>query len=252
MREEDTNIGREVTTMPAQPEIKPDKKHSKKRGFIIKTFKVLIYIIIAAGLVLGITNAIVVSAANSRIVPQKDAKKADVIIVLGALVWSDGQPSYMLQDRLDVAYELYQAGAAPKILVSGDHGTKEYDEVNNMRKYLEGRGVLTENIFMDHAGFDTYATMYRARDVFMVKSAIIVTQRYHLYRAVYLANSMGLDIQGVACDRYKSQYQLYYDARELLARSKDFFQEILKPKPKYLGEEIPISGSGILTHDDGN
>jgi SanA protein len=242
--------------MPANSSLKAGKREPKpkrKQGFIIIALKILLVAVIAAAVVMAATNAVVLIIGNNHIVAQKDVKKADVIIVLGALVWNDGQPSYMLQDRLDVAYELYEAGAAPKILVSGDHGTKDYDEVNNMRRYLEGKGVPTESIFMDHAGFDTYSTMYRARDVFLVRNAIVVTQKYHLYRAAYLANSMGITVQGVVCDRYKTLKQFYYDIREVAARSKDFFQaEILKPKPKYLGDEIPISGSGVATHDEAN
>lgn len=230
--------------------IKTVSKQAKKPGMIKKTLKILLWLALTAAIAVGTTNIIMVSSANKHIFAQADAKKADAIIVLGAKVWTSGQPSYMLQDRLDVASELYYAGAAPRVLVSGDHGTEEYDEVNNMRRYLEDKGVPTEAIFMDHAGFDTYSTMYRARDVFVVKSAIVVTQKYHLYRAVFLADSMGIDAQGVACDRYKSKYQLYYSARELLARTKDWFEaEVTKPKPKYLGDAIPISGSGLLTHD---
>ena len=186
-------------------------------------------------------------------VEQGKAAKTDAIIVLGAMVWQNGQPSYMLQDRLDVAFELYEAGVAPKILVSGDHGTQEYDEVNNMRRYLEKRGVPREAIFMDHAGFDTYDTMYRARDVFVVKRAVVVTQKYHLYRALFIGGALGLDVQGVACDRYHSRMQPYYSLREFAARSKDFLQAlVLKSKPKFLGDEIPISGSGLLTGDGAN
>ncbi len=226
-------------------------EHTVKRRIFHKLFTLALVVAAAIILVLASTNLAVTSGAYAHIVAQSDAQKADAIIVLGAKVWTSGQPSYMLQDRLDVAYELYTAGAAPRILVSGDHGTEGYDEVNNMRRYLEGKGVPTEAIFMDHAGFDTYSTMYRARDVFVVKSAIVVTQKYHLYRAVFLADSMGLDIQGVACDRYRSPKQLLFDARELLARTKDWFEgAIIKPKPRYLGDEIPISGSGLLTHDD--
>lgn len=224
---------------------------SKKQRPFIKALKILLWVIVATAAAAALVNGVMIISAGKSIVPQKDAKPSDVIIVLGALVWDDGQPSYMLQDRLDVAYELYQAGAAPKILVSGDHGRKDYDEVNSMRRYLEGRGVPTEAIFMDHAGFDTYSTMYRARDVFLVKNAIVVTQKYHLYRAVFLAGSMGIEAQGVACDRYKTLKQPYYDLREFAARLKDFFEAtVLKPKPKYLGDTIPISGSGIVTHDE--
>lgn len=205
---------------------------------------------LAVGAVLAGANAWVCADARGHIVPQGDAQPADAIIVLGAKVWDQGQPSYMLRDRLDVAYELWAAGVSNRILVSGDHGSDNYDEVNNMRRYLEDRGVPTDIIFMDHAGFDTYSTMYRARDVFVVKSAVVVTQQYHLYRAVFLARSMGLEAQGVACDRYKTKRQLYYDVREFAARVKDFFlAKVFKPEPKYLGDELPISGSGIVTHD---
>ena len=222
----------------------------KKRRFSRVLLNTAVVLILAAAAVLAGTNIWVCSEGGGLIVPEADAKTADAIIVLGALVWDDGQPSDMLKDRLDVAYELYEAGKAPRILVSGDHGREEYDEVNGMRRYLEGKGVPTEAIFMDHAGFDTYATMYRARDVFVVKRAIVVTQKYHLYRALFLAKNMGLDAQGVDCKRYDSKYQWYYDLREAAARAKDFFlAKVFKPKPQYLGDELPISGSGLVTHD---
>ena len=238
-----------MSTNPASKSTKRELK-TKKKGFIRVILKILLVLVIIAVVMLVPTNIYIVAKANQYIVAESAAKPADCIIVPGALVEPNGQPSAMLKDRLDVAYELFEAGAAPKILVSGDHGTVNYDEVDNMRKYLEGRGVPDEDIFMDHAGFDTYDTMYRARDIFEVKSAIVVTQKYHLYRAVYLAKSMGLDIQGVACDRYHSPVQFYYDIRELAARSKDFFNiEIFKPKPKFLGAQIPISDSGVATHD---
>jgi vancomycin permeability regulator SanA len=120
-----------------------------------------------------------------------------------------------------------------------------------MRRYLEDHGVPTEDIFMDHAGFDTYDTMYRARSVFQVQSAIVVTQRYHLYRALFLADSMGIDAQGVLCDNYRSARQIWYDFREFLARGKDLLNAwVLHPGPKYGGDAIPISGSGVATHDE--
>ena len=217
----------------------------------MSTLKVLLIAAFAVAIAVAALNIVVIAGGGKLIVKLGEARQADCIIVPGALVWSSGQPSEMLQDRLDVALELYKAGVAKKIIVSGDHGQKDYDEVNAMRRYLEDKGVPTENIFMDHAGFDTYSTMYRARDVFCVKSAVVVTQKYHLYRALYLANSMGIQAQGVACDRYKSPKQLYYDFREAAARAKDFFtSDIFKPKPKFLGDELPVSGSGVVTHDE--
>ncbi len=173
----------------------------------------------------------------------------DCILVLGAGVWSGGRPSHMLSDRLDVAIDAYNGGAAPKLLMSGDHGRKEYDEVNVMKDYAIQAGVPSEDIFMDHAGFSTYESMYRARDVFMAKRVLIVTQEYHLYRALYVARSLGLDGEGVSADLRPYRGQFRYDLREVLARCKDFAMCLFKPLPTYLGEAIPVSGSGDMTND---
>ncbi len=131
--------------------------------------------------------------------------------------------------------------------MSGDHGEKDYDEVNVMRTYAEEDGIPTEHIFMDHAGFSTYESMYRARDIFCAKKIVIVTQGYHLSRAVYIARSLGLEAYGVASDYQTFAGQKIRDIREVLAREKDFLYTIFKPKPTYLGEQIPLSGSGIAT-----
>lgn len=227
---------------------KKDKR--KRRKPIVTVLWWMLAAAASAGLAVLVLDLLVVGLGGKYLVAQAEARQAQCIIVPGAMVWGD-VPSAMLQDRLDVAFELYQAGAAPKILVSGDHGQQEYDEVNTMRRYLEDRGVPTEDIFMDHAGFDTYDTMYRAKSVFQVQSAIVVTQRYHEYRALFLAHSMGIQVQGVACDRYRSRRQWWYDMREILARAKDFVNAtVLRPDSKYGGEAIPISGSGIATHDE--
>ena len=173
----------------------------------------------------------------------------DCILVLGAGVWSGGRPSHMLADRLDVAIDAYKAGGAPKLLMSGDHGRKEYDEVNVMKDYAIEAGVPSEDVFMDHAGFSTYESIYRARDVFLAERVLIVTQEYHLYRALYVARALGLEAEGVAADLRPYRGQRYYDLREVLARCKDFAMCIFKPLPTYLGEAIPVSGSGDLTND---
>ena len=171
------------------------------------------------------------------------------IMVLGCGVMENGTPSWMLADRLDTAIELYHAGKAHKIIMSGDHGQKEYDEVNIMRLYAEKRGVPEEDIFMDHAGFSTYESMYRARDVFCISNMIIVTQKYHLYRALYIAKSLGITAIGVNSDPRQYYGQTMRDIREVAARCKDFFKCIIKPKPTFLGDAIPISVSGLLTRD---
>ncbi len=170
----------------------------------------------------------------------------DCILVLGAAVRGD-TPSKMLQDRLDVAVALYKEKVADKLLLSGDNGQINYNEVVVMQKYVLEAGVPAEDIFLDYAGFSTYESMYRARDVFLVESAVVVTQKYHLYRALQIGRALGLTVRGVASDQEEYAGQDYRDLREVAARIKDVFQTILQPKPTYLGPEIPIDGNGEVT-----
>ncbi len=206
----------------------------------------------AAGLcaVLGI-DFHVKSTARPKIISPEEAAglNADCIVVLGCKVKENGAPSDMLRDRIIRGVELYRLGAAPKIIMSGDHGRKSYNEVGVMKDFAIGEGVPSEDVFMDHAGFSTYETMYRARDVFGAEKIIVVTQEYHLSRAIYIAESLGLDAVGVSSDLETYRGQLRRDVREVLARCKDFAMCIFKPKPKYLGEVIPVSGDGNLTND---
>lgn len=207
--------------------------------------------ILGIGAVLGI-NAYVKNKVSGRILsPEKatELQDTDCIMVLGCLVKNDGEPSHMLEDRLRRAVELYQSGVAPKLLMSGDHGRVEYNEVEAMKQYAIGQGIRSEDVFMDHAGFSTYDSCYRARDVFTAKKIIIVTQEYHLYRALYIAGELGLEAYGVSSD-YRTYYnQKMRDAREVLARVKDFFYVMFRAEPVYLGEQIPITGDGNLTND---
>lgn len=208
--------------------------------------------IAAAGLcaMLGI-NAYVKNSVSDMIVTSEDAKDfgADCIVILGCKVKDDGQPSDMLRDRLQRGIELYRLGAAPKIIMSGDHGRKNYNEVGTMKQYAVEAGVPSSDVFMDHAGFSTYETVYRAKEIFGAKRVIIVTQKYHLYRALYIAKSLGLDAVGVDSDLETYRGQLKRDVREVLARCKDFATSIIKPKPTYLGEAVPVSGDGDITND---
>ena len=197
--------------------------------------------------VVGI-NAYMISYVSDYILTEEDLKNEnfDCIMVLGAGLW-DGEPSPMLQERLDFGLKAYETGCSEKLLMSGDHGREEYDEVNKMKDVAIENDVLADNIFMDHAGFSTYESMYRARDIFQVEKMVIVTQTYHLYRAVYDARKLGIDAYGFAAERL--EYPITNDIREALARVKDFFYCIIEPEPTYLGEEIPISASGSLTDD---
>lgn len=202
--------------------------------------------------VLGI-DVYVKAVAEDRILTVAEAVQigdVDCILVLGCGVWDDGRPSHMLEDRLKRGLELYQAGAAPKLLMTGDHGREEYDEVNVMKTIAVDAGVDPSDIFMDHAGFSTYESMYRAKEVFQVEKILIVTQEYHLYRAIYIAESLGMEAYGVASDYRSYSGQIVRDLREVLARVKDFAVCLLKPEPTYLGEAIPIWGDGNITNDE--
>jgi len=201
------------------------------------------WMLAAAGLAVVAVNVYVYRVGAGMLVA--NAAPADAAIVLGAFVDADGECCPMLVDRLDTALDLYRAGKVPKILVSGDHGRKEYDEVNAMRRYLEARGVPPEDIFMDHAGFNTYNTMVRAAKVFQVRRAIVVTQRFHLPRALYLASGVGLQAEGVCADR--NRYPDEYRLREMGARAKAFYNVALGTAPVFLGPVIPIDGDGRAT-----
>ena len=218
-----------------------------------KIFIVLVLIGVLGVATVAAINGIVIGTASKRILtPEEAAELTDVdcILVLGCLVNDGGVPSDMLHDRLRQSVELYKMGAAPKLLMSGDHGRENYDEVDAMKIYAVGQGIASEHVFMDHAGFSTYESMYRAKEIFGVKKVIIVTQEYHLYRAVYIARSLGLDAYGVTSDYNRYLGQFRRDVREVLARVKDFGTSILKPEPTYLGEFIPIWGDGNLTNDE--
>lgn len=191
------------------------------------------------------------SSVEDRILTAEDAATLDVdcILVLGAGVWENDRPSFMLEDRLLQGIELYQKGASERLLMSGDHGQKDYDEVNVMKNFATERGIDSEHVFMDHAGFSTYDSLYRAKEIFQAEKIIIVTQEYHMYRALYIAEKLGLEAYGVTSNPRSYAGQEGRDLREMIARTKDFMNVLVKPKPTYLGEAIPVSGNGDVTND---
>jgi vancomycin permeability regulator SanA len=221
------------------------------KRIVKRCFIVLICICAAICAAALILNAVVKSSAKDRIVTADEAREldADCILVLGAGVKADGSPSDMLRDRMLTAIELYDGGVSDRLLVSGDHGSDDYDEVNTMKGFAVDSGVPSECVFMDHAGFSTYDSIYRAKEVFCADTVVIVTQEYHLYRALYIAEKLGINAVGVPADKNEYRGQLMRDVREILARDKDFFSCIIKPLPKYLGDEIPVSSNGDLTND---
>lgn len=224
----------------------------KKR--IIKRILLLLLCLALLGGVtaLSINGYVKTSTANQILTPEEAAELTDVdcILVLGCYVHDSGHPSDMLADRLRRGIELYQAGASPKLLMSGDHGQQDYNEVKAMKLEAMEEGIPSEDVFMDHAGFSTYESIFRARDIFAANKIIIVTQEYHLYRALHIANALGVEAYGVAADYHTYVGQAFRELREILARNKDFAASILKPAPTHLGEMIPVSGNGDLTNDE--
>lgn len=171
----------------------------------------------------------------------------DCALVLGAGVREDGTPSDVLRDRLDVALALHRNGLAPRIIVSGDHRERSYDEPNAMRRYLEAHGVPPSAIFMDHAGLDTYSSVWRAKHVFGVERVIVVTQDFHLPRALYVARSLGMTAEGASADLRAYRGIAWQNVRETMSRTKAFFDVAVGRRPRHEGPRIDLRGDGHVT-----
>lgn len=228
-------------------------KDKLKPGKLIKFF--LAFLFVGAFLCLGI-NGFVKASAGKKIVTIEELKEEkettahpDAVLVLGAQVKPDGSLSKMLKERLDTGISIYKAGLTDRMIMSGDHGREDYDEVNAMKTYAIEQGVPSECIFMDHAGFSTYESMYRAKEIFQAENIIVVTQKYHMYRALYDAKAMGIESKGVVCDTRIYKGDKYRKLREAAARIKDAGMAVTKPEPTYLGEVIPVTGNGDITND---
>lgn len=217
-------------------------------------------IIAAAVLVLGLSAYVALSASRDIAgtdtgsgISEAEAEACrsidpQCILVLGCAVWPGNEPSPMLKDRLDTAIALYKQGVAPKLLLSGDNSVVEYSEPECMLQYTLAQGVPAEDIFLDYAGFSTYESAYRSHAVFMADRLIVVTQKYHLFRALKACKALGIEAKGVASNQRKYAGRYYREAREVLARVKDLFKGMMKAKPTYLGDEIPVDGDGRVTH----
>jgi len=218
----------------------------RRRYSALSIFAISVFILILAA---ALVNLYVLTVGKKYIAAPEQLRGTQAAVVLGAYVSPDGRLCDMLKDRIDTAVELYRAGKAQKLLLTGDHGRRSYDEVNHMRRYAESLGVPAEDIFLDHAGFNTYDSMYRVKSIFRVESAVVVTQEFHLPRALYIGRSLGLNAVGVAADKYRYIGVEQYYAREIPARVKDFFCVLAGVKPHFLGEVIPVTGDPRVTHD---
>lgn len=218
-----------------------------------RKYKAVIFVVLGIVLLIGIAavslSVYMVKATEKNIFTAdtfKNDEKADCILILGAGV-KDGKPKPMLRDRLLTGIELYKSGAAEKIIMSGDHGRADYDEVNVMRAFALEQGVSAEDIFLDHAGFSTYDSVYRAKNIFGAENIIIVSQKYHLYRALYISEKLDVKAAGVSANLNTYGGQLKRDIREIIARDKDFFKCIVKPEAEIMGDKIPLDGDGSIT-----
>ena len=201
---------------------------------------------VCAIVVVAIPNLVVWRGGREPVtdVPAK-VPHAQAALVLGAQVKPDGKPSDMLFDRVKAAEDLYRAGRVDKLLLSGDHSRVNYDEVGTMRKMMLADGIPAADIFTDHAGFDTWDSAQRAKRVFDVDSAVVVTQCFHMARALYEARHAGLEATGFLADRRNyGRVMPRLEAREALARVKAFGDVLTGASPKFLGAEIPITGDG--------
>ena len=226
------------------------KKRLNSKKYRRRIIFLIFYIALGGILFVALVNYYILRGTEPRIFSTPDEVPASqAVMILGARVYDDGRMSDILNDRFLSALEIYKKGKASKILVSGDHGRKEYDEVNTIKNALLKKGVREEDIFLDHAGFDTYDSLYRAKDIFEVESLIVCTQEFHLPRAVYTGNALGIETYG-----YKADKQVYLDAlrnqiRESLARMKAFLNVTFHSKPRFLGDKIPIEGDGRKSWD---
>lgn len=215
---------------------------------MIKILKYVALLVVIITVIVFIINFYVMFRTKKQILEAVDEDNIDCILVLGAGV-RNGKPTDMLADRLLTAIDLYNKKVAPKIIMSGDHSKKDYDEVNIMKAFAIEHGVPSSDIFMDHAGLSSYESVYRAKEIFEAKKIVIVTQKYHLYRSLYIANKLGVKAYGVSADLRRYIGQSYREVREILARDKDFVKCIFKPKSTYMGEVIPVNGDGDITND---
>lgn len=224
---------------------------SLKRGLKVFMLVICAAVIMAAVYIFSV-NLYVINRTKDRILNIDQASglsDVDCILVLGAAVKPDKTPSNMLYDRIMTGVSLYKSGASKKLVMSGDHGSLDYNEVGTMKKYAVDENVPSEDVFMDHAGFSTYDSVYRTKEIFGADKIIIVSQEYHLYRALYLAEALGIEAYGVSANLRSYLGQAKREAREVLARNKDFILAIVQPESVYLGERISLEGSGDVTND---
>lgn len=220
------------------------------KNFIKKHFKKLLYVsIIGLILIFGI-NFYVKSKTNSLIFSyENDVPTLNVGIIFGAGI-NGNKPSKYLKDRLDAGIKLFESKKINKILLSGDNGNDAHDELTVMKTYCFEKGIDTTKIYIDYAGFDTYSTMYRAKNIFKIDKAILITQEYHLNRAIYIGNNLGIESIRFSADEGEYNNYNYVCFREYFSICKSVIDVIRNRKPHFLGTEIDINGVSNYSKDD--
>lgn len=218
-----------------------------------KVLYLILILLLIPNILLGGINIFVRKSSEKHIFHEQSINvledgSYDAILILGSGI-RNNYPTPILKERLDTGIYLYENDIAPKIIMSGDHGQEYYDEVNIMKEYAIEKGVPSEDIFMDHAGFSTYESMYRAQYIFGVQKLVVVSQKYHLYRAIYIGRNLGMDVVGANATKTIMGGHRARLTREVFAQGKDFLKVILRPEPTFLGEKISLDESGDITND---
>lgn len=229
------------------------RRSFRKHSLLGRLIAVIVCAVVVAVAVVAVANITVVVTTRDDVHTVEQMSEeladnpADAVVVLGASVYADGTPSDILADRLEVAVDLYKAGAAHAIICSGDNRDSHYNESDAMKAYCVSLGVPSEDVYVDHAGNTTYESIYRAHHVFGAERIIVATQAYHLYRAMFSAGCLGMQVWGVPTDKGVYQDQARYSRREVIARTKDFAMALLGVPVDTQGEAYSLDDSGDLT-----
>ncbi len=227
-------------------EIKDPLKPPMLRKIIKITIRIVLYFGLLGFFIIGLTRIVFLRNASAQTFSKDGASARQVAIVFGAEVKKDGTPSTVLRDRVETAVALYKSGKVKKLLMSGDNRFVNYNEPESMRQYALTLGMPDSDIVLDYAGRRTYDTCYRAKGIFGVKSAILVTQGFHLPRALFLCKAFGIDVVGVEAENYYylKRLRLFWNARELLATVQSVWDV-------YLSKPLPVLGKLELIFSNG-
>lgn len=217
--------------------------HQRIKPTYLKRVVVFLIPSIGCGILITAIVFFIIARATDHLIYDdiESLPHTQIALIPGASVSKEGVLSPVLKDRADAAIAVYRAGKVDKIVVSGDNSTTTYNEVNPIKNYLLYFGIPEEDVFLDYAGFDTYSSMYRARDIFLVGSTTVISQSFHLPRAVYIGQHLGIATYGFNADDGHYLYKNY--VREWLANIKAVINLALHTKPKYLGKKVPVTGT---------